>query len=54
MIGGTTCGERNAEPVSPELAELADAYGVATQYWDQGGNLVVVEETVRAVWRRWA
>ena len=36
--------------VSPELAELADAYGVATQYWDQGGELVMVSaETVTAV-----
>ena len=40
----------NQEPVSGELAELADAYGVATQYWDQGGTLVQVSgETVSAV-----
>ena len=36
--------------VSPELARLADAYGVATEYWDQGGELVKVSaESVAAV-----
>ena len=37
-------------PVSEELARLADAYGVATEYWDQGGTLVHVgAATVGAV-----
>ena len=36
--------------VSAELAELAAAYGVATEYWDQAGQLVHVSaQTVRAV-----
>ncbi len=36
--------------VSPELARLADAYGVATEYWDQGGELVRVgADSVAAV-----
>ena len=40
----------NEAELSPELKELADAYGVATQYWDQGGQLVIVApETVQAV-----
>ena len=34
--------------VSPELQELADAYGVATQYWDQAGELVKVSATTVA------
>jgi 4-alpha-glucanotransferase len=38
--------------VPEELAELAAAYGVSTQYWDQGGELVQVgAETVVAVLR---
>ena len=37
-------------PVSDDLARLAEAYGVATQYWDQGGTLVRVSaDTVTAV-----
>ena len=37
-------------PVPDELARLAGAYGVATEYWDQGGALVQVgEATVVAV-----
>lgn len=37
-------------PVPENLAQLADAYGVALEYWDQSGTLVrVTEETVRAV-----
>ena len=40
----------NVTPVGEELAELAEAYGVATQYWDQAGNLVFVSaETVTKV-----
>lgn len=36
--------------VPDDLARLADAYGVATQYWDQAGALVHVSpETVAAV-----
>ena len=39
-------------PVSDELGRLADAYGVATEYWDQAGNLVRVgAATVEAVLR---
>lgn len=39
-------------PVTPELAELAAAYGVATEYWDQGGAHVEVgATTVTAVLR---
>ena len=37
-------------PVSDELAQLAAAYGVATEYWDQAGNHVNVgAATVEAV-----
>ena len=37
-------------PVSMELAQLAAAYGVATEYWDQAGNHVDVgAATVEAV-----
>ncbi len=37
-------------PVPQSLAQLADAYGVALDYWDQSGSLVRVgEDTVRAV-----
>ena len=37
-------------PVQDDLRRLADAYGVATEYWDQGGTLVQVgEATVAAV-----
>ncbi len=36
--------------VSPELAELAETFGVATEYWDQGGELVKVSaDTVTSV-----
>lgn len=36
--------------VSSELAELAEAFGVSTEYWDQSGELVKVSaDTVRAV-----
>lgn len=39
-------------PVPPELARLAHAYGVATDYWDQGGHHVDVgADTVEAVLR---
>ena len=39
-------------PVPEELARLAGAYGVATEYWDQAGALVQVgEATVAAVLR---
>jgi len=39
-------------PVSDELAQLAAAYGVATEYWDQSGNHVSVgAATVEAVLR---
>lgn len=39
-------------PVSPELAQLAHAYGVATEYWGQGGDHVLVgADTVEAVLR---
>jgi 4-alpha-glucanotransferase len=39
-------------PVPEDLARLADALGVATQYWDQAGALVEVgEATVAAVLR---
>lgn len=38
------------EPVDAALTELADAHGVATQYWDQAGRHVQVSATtVRAV-----
>ena len=37
-------------PVPDDLAQLAAAYGVATEYWDQAGQLVTVgEATVSAV-----
>ena len=37
-------------PVPDDLRHLADAYGVATEYWDQAGSLVQVgEATVAAV-----
>lgn len=36
--------------VGPELAQLASAYGVATEYWDQSGNLHRISAvTVEAV-----
>lgn len=36
--------------IDPELAALADAYGVATEYWDQAGQHVRVSvETISAV-----
>lgn len=36
--------------IDPDLAALADAYGVASEYWDQSGNHVAVSmETIRAV-----
>jgi 4-alpha-glucanotransferase len=39
-------------PVSEQLGRLAAAYGVATEYWDQSGNLVQVgAATVEAVLR---
>ena len=39
-------------PVPDDLARLADAFGVATQYWDQAGNHVDVgAATVQAVLR---
>ena len=39
-------------PVPEALGRLAAAYGVATEYWDQGGTLVQVgEATVEAVLR---
>ena len=38
------------QPVPEDLRRLADAYGVATEYWDQGGTLVQVgAATVSAV-----
>jgi 4-alpha-glucanotransferase len=38
--------------IDPELAALADAYGVATEYWDQAGQHVSVSvETISAVLR---
>ncbi|HEX8497002.1 MAG TPA: 4-alpha-glucanotransferase, partial [Actinomycetales bacterium] len=38
------------EPPSPELVELARAYGVATEYWDwHGAHVSVAADTVRAV-----
>src|SRR5215207_5978347 len=38
-----------AEP-SPELRELAQAYGVGTEYWDwRGRRIPVSEETIVAV-----
>ncbi|MBI1352314.1 MAG: 4-alpha-glucanotransferase [Actinomycetales bacterium] len=37
-------------PVPEDLSQLAEAYGVATEYWDQAGQLVKVgEATVGAV-----
>lgn len=37
-------------PVAPDLARLADSYGVATEYWDQSGKHVDVSSaTVQAV-----
>lgn len=37
-------------PVPDDVRRLADAYGVATEYWDQAGTLVQVgESTVQAV-----
>ncbi len=48
----TTPSAPEWQPVPEHLARLADAYGVATEYWDQGGQLVRVgEATVRAVLR---
>ena len=39
-----------AEPLSSDLVDLAQVYGVATEYWDQSGELQhVARETVEAV-----
>src|SRR5690606_31025837 len=56
-VGTTTSGGLVSEydasawaPVSEETRQLADAYGVATEYWDQSGNHVEVgAATVAAV-----
>lgn len=37
---------REATPVPEGLAQLAQAHGVATEYWDQGGGLVQVSGAV--------
>jgi hypothetical protein len=47
---GDTCQDEQVPELEPSLQALAEAYGIATDYWDwQGRRVEVAQETVVAV-----